>query len=1054
MRFGVACVLVVVLALPSSMVRALDPSVAPTQYVHQMWTEVDGLPQNAALAIAHTSDGFIWVGTEEGIARFDGRRFEVWNKSSHPMLDSSAVRAVYAAPDNTVWFGTYDGVLCAIRHRVVETCYGADAGLPRDFVRAIQVASDGRLWVATSAGLYVQQGSRFEQAVAGRAMGLARQGTHILAATDNGLWDGVGTRATQIAFAGQLLTSIYVAPNGRTFVGLTEGVFEMHGAMATPIASTLAQHLTVRGIALDRDGNLWLGAANGIFRCRGAECVGTHRSQVVYAVHVDADGAVWYGNAFEGLHVLHNPTVVSIGAEEGFVTGPTGSAAVAEDGTVWVATHGHGVVHARLVGTTLQTIREWRASDGLPTDDVDGVAIDADGIVWAASTRGFAAIDNEAMFVPPPEEQAPGVSWHIVTRRQSDSHVFGWALGRGIVAMHGHSLQWYPEAAGVGAGAVRGFHAEGDGSFWIGMSTELLRIGGDATTPQVLNRFPVGSALSFYEDEELGLIIGTMSHGLALRSGDQFRTFGRESGMASDLLFSLEMDAQRGLWGAFNGGLVHISREDLRALRRGDLHGAPFPRVGIPEGLRAGECNGGEPGRFSNGWLLFPTVEGVALIRANVAAQAPPHPLVVDEVRVDDAVVAFGTRARLFPGEHELRVRFTAPMFSHSDEIRIRTRLRGIESGWRDVGESREVRFSRLPPGEQTLEAEAWFRGRQVGRQSLVLQFSVLPHWSQTWWFRSAIALALLLVLLVAYKTRTSVLKGRARALEQMVRERTSQLEERTLSLDHALTELKEAQAEVIRAEREASVATLVQGVAHELNNPINFLAANVAPLRSYAAHLARITKELSDGRVRTAEELATLTRFSPKKDLDFVLQDLDAVVRDVDEGARRAKIIVADLQNLKSSTSRSLVHVDVQKAIEQTLRLAAPRISSTHRVHTKAESGLVVTSRAGHVEQVLANIIDNALRAMPDGGDLTVEAARKDAEIELLVTDTGVGMDEATRSRCTEPFFTTRDAGSGTGLGLSLVASMIAAADGTLAIESDVGKGTRIRVRWPAAQK
>ncbi len=262
---------------------------------------------------------------------------------------------------------------------------------------------------------------------------------------------------------------------------------------------------------------------------------------------------------------------------------------------------------------------------------------------------------------------------------------------------------------------------------------------------------------------------------------------------------------------------------------------------------------------------------------------------------------------------------------------------------------------------------------------------------------------------------------------------------------------MKAAQTEVIRAEREASVATLVQGVAHELNNPINFLSANVAPLRSYAAHLARVAKELSDGRVRTPEQLAELTRFSPKKDFDFVISDLDAVLRDVDEGARRAKIIVADLQNLKSSASRSLVSVDLGKAVDQTLRLAAPRIKPEHILDVEVADNLVVTARAGHVEQVLANLIDNALRAMPEGGTLTIHAERDAKFIVLSIKDTGVGMDADTQRRCLEPFFTTRAAGTGTGLGLSLVASMVAAADGTLDIVSAPGKGTTIAIRFPS---
>lgn len=1055
MRLPFAFAGVLALLCAHGKARALDPTIAPTQYVHQSWAEPDGLPQNAAMSLGQTRDGFVWIGTEEGIARFDGRKFEVWDRSAHRTLDSSAVRALYVARDDTVWFGTYDGVVCAIRHRVVDECLGADQGLPREFVRSILVDDDGTLWVATSAGLFARRDGRFRQVLPGRVLSLAMS-DQVLAATDHGLWKWDGSRGSIVAFASQLVTSVYVAPNRRVFVGLTEGVHEVLTTGPVAVADSVTQRLTVRAMSLDRDGSLWLGAGNGVYRCRGSTCLGTDPGKAVYSVLVDSDGQVWYGTAFSGVHLLSNPTILSVGREEGFDVGPTGGAAVASDNTVWIATHGRGVVHARLDGTVLRVIQEWRATDGLQTDDVDGIAIDPSGVVWIASTRGFSAIDQEQLHVPPPSEQAPGVSWHLISRRGSDGKVFGWAVGRGLVEMEGHELRWWQDPQGLGNASVRGVYAALDGSFWIGTANELLHVVGSSSSSRVTERFPLAGALAFYEDQELGFLSGTMSRGLALRDGDEFRSFGRADGLPSNLLFSLGADLNGDIWGAFNGGLALLPRRSLLAIKAGGQTLVGGGRFGLVEGLRAGECNSGQPARFANGWLLFPTVEGVAIVRSTRARMAPPHALRVDGTQIDDIRVPFGVWAQLPPGDHQLRVKFTAAYFAHADEVLIRTRLRGVEGAWRDVGEGRDVRYARLPPGDYVLDAEAWWHGERVPGPDVSVSFRVLPHWTQTWWFRVLIAVGVLLALLGVYRARTGVLKAQARALERTVRERTAQLEERTQSLDRALTELKDAQAEVIRAEREASIATLVQGVAHELNNPINFLTANIAPLRNYAAHLAKIATELRDGKTRSQAEIEELSRFSPKKDLNFVLTDLDALLKDVDEGARRAKIIVADLQNLKSSTSRSLVRVDLGKAAEQTLRLASPRILSTHRVHMDIADGLIVTARAGHVEQVLSNLVDNALRAMPEGGDLYVSVAREEKHVVLSVRDTGVGMDETTRARCLEPFFTTRPAGVGTGLGLALVASMVAAADGTLEIQSEVGQGTTMLARFPSdnAQK
>jgi signal transduction histidine kinase len=275
-------------------------------------------------------------------------------------------------------------------------------------------------------------------------------------------------------------------------------------------------------------------------------------------------------------------------------------------------------------------------------------------------------------------------------------------------------------------------------------------------------------------------------------------------------------------------------------------------------------------------------------------------------------------------------------------------------------------------------------------------------------------------------------------------------LQSRSTRLSQTLDALRMAQAELVRAERMASVATLVKGIAHELNNPINYIAGNMAPLRRYGDFLTRVAMDLSDGRARGAEELRALTRFSATKDLAFVREDLARLTSDIGEGARRAHLIIGDLQSLTSAAERGIERVDLHHVVRQTVALLRPSVPSGARVEIDLAPARFVTARAGQLEQVLVNLTDNALRAVGDGGVVRLAVGEIEGHVFVKVTDTGVGMTAEVSRQAFEPFFTTRAAGDGSGLGLAIVASIIRAHHGTVAISSEPGRGTEVEVRLP----
>jgi signal transduction histidine kinase len=275
-------------------------------------------------------------------------------------------------------------------------------------------------------------------------------------------------------------------------------------------------------------------------------------------------------------------------------------------------------------------------------------------------------------------------------------------------------------------------------------------------------------------------------------------------------------------------------------------------------------------------------------------------------------------------------------------------------------------------------------------------------------------------------------------------------LRSRSAQLTQTLEALRTAQADLVRSERMASVATLVKGIAHELNNPINYVAGNMAPLKRYCEFLTHVTTVLADGRVRSADEVRELTRLSDHKDLGFVTEDLARLTADIGEGARRAQLIITDLQSLTSAAQRGIERVDLHRVVRQTISLLKPRVPPGVTLETQLSPVATLPARAGQLEQVLVNLTDNALRAVGEKGTVRISVDTVDSEAVVKVTDDGAGMSAEVNRQAFEPFFTTRPAGEGSGLGLAIVASIVRGHRGTATIKSEHGKGTEVELRLP----
>ena len=293
-----------------------------------------------------------------------------------------------------------------------------------------------------------------------------------------------------------------------------------------------------------------------------------------------------------------------------------------------------------------------------------------------------------------------------------------------------------------------------------------------------------------------------------------------------------------------------------------------------------------------------------------------------------------------------------------------------------------------------------------------------------------------------------------SRGLEEKVRVRTEQLRAANEELQGAYRELQATQLQLVQREKMASVGQLVAGVAHELNNPIGFVASNAATLEDFVGRLrAMLDAYRTREGVLPAAERAALQADWEQRKIDYVLRYLDSMIQGIREGAERTRKIVRDLRVFARGNDDIWQAVDLHEELESSLTLLGHLLKDRVVVHRKYGELPAVECVRSQIDQVLLNVLANAAQAIEGSGAITLETRHEDGHAVVTITDTGRGIAPEVRGRIFDPFFTTKPVGEGTGLGLSISYEIVKKHGGEIGVDSRVGEGATFTVRLPVTE-
>ncbi|MFA6312250.1 MAG: two-component regulator propeller domain-containing protein [Sterolibacterium sp.] len=792
------CVFSVATALAAAPARApglglADPTRALSQYKIDGWQTEQGLPLNTVQSLLQTRDGYLWVGTAGGLARFDGGRFTTFDSPQIPELASQPIfgfmedaqqdlwighskgaaiyrngkfevaipnqvtagRRVWAfaqAPDGVVWAATENGLVRW--EKGVTKIYRREDGLPTNLLRSLAFDREGRLWIATTGGGLVSfAAGRFK--VLNPANGFPHlEVRSVLADPDGGVWAATAGGGLTHVKDGQIKT--YTVADGLPTDQLT-------------------------GLARDKQGSLWIGTwGAGISRMRGTSftsisTAGGLAGAQIWSVHVDREDSVWIGTWFGGLSRLRNRAFVVFGAPEGLSNDNVRSVLHARNGVTWVATAGGGL--NRIEGDRITVLRK---KDGLPTDEISSLLEDRDGSLWIGTyTAGIARLSKGRMQIYGVREGLPNAE---VRSLFQDSQGTLWAGTRdGLARFTGQGFSAVRDKGAPPEG-VLAILEDRSGTLWFGTAGQGLvsyRDGAFATLTEA-DGLVSNWILALYEDAASSLWIGTNGRGINRLKEGRVAAIRPADGLWDGIAQTILEDSTGHFWMTCNRGFYRVSRGDLDAFAEGRLAKVTSTGYGPGDALRGTTFAGGlQPAGAidAKGHLWLPSANGLVIVDPlHLPGSGEPPAIQFEDVVLNGVSTSPGSGVVLPPGSVPLSIRYTAMTLLNADRARFRYRMDGITHDWVDAGRNREASFPALPHGEYRFRVAASIDGKRWSETENSLAIVVQPYFHQTPWFIVLAGVGSLAAMVAFFRLRTRSLRVRHDEMERLVTQRTEEL--------------------------------------------------------------------------------------------------------------------------------------------------------------------------------------------------------------------------------------------------------------------------------------
>lgn len=1094
------------------------------------YTPVDGLSQATVRLTYQDTKGYIWFGTNDGLNRFDGTNFKVYQNipEDETSISGNNIRAIYEEDDQGIWIGTLEGLnfldLKTDRFKRYLAQEGDTRSIMHNEVKDIIGDQNGDMWIGTGNGMlskYNKALDQFEHFIEPNRS----EPNDLMLASDGRIWISYEDLRL-VVFDPQLRQFTTVLNHfkqeplclledeeNRIWIG-TDGdglviydpnkqdflTFLPNRENPKSISSnTIWDILLLKGkqeLLLATDGGInrvtlpgktieKLEFTNYRYVPRNAFSIA---SDFIISVYEDRQGIIWAGTSESGVDKWdrniqkfehYNSQAGHIGSlSNNTVWGIWEDAAE----KIWIGTSNGLNVLDRKKNEVKAYFHKENNPNSISHNRIWCFLPESDQKVWLGTSGGLNLMTIQKNGVPTfssfqhdPRKINSISANSVLCLYLDDQNNFWVGTNDGLNRFNRQSgtfqrIYHNPEQPGsISSDYIRTIFQDSKGRLWIGTANGLNRYNYDQDNFEVLlHDENHASSLShnyirvIFEDRQGQLWIGTSNglnkvhfdQGTDNVAGLQFQHFFEKDGLPNNVIYAIEEDEEGLLWMSTNNGLSQLYSKTEQ-----------FTNYQYRDGLQSKEFNQQASYKNDKGELFFGGINGFNIFKPsdlNINTVVPTVVFTDFKINYHDVEIGtegplkmdinWSTKVELGPDDRTFYIGFSALNFTRPEENQYAFKLEPFEENWNEVAQQNFALYTNIPPGDYTFQVKAANNDGIWNETGKSVKIHIQPAFWQTLWFKLIILFSLVTLVWGIYKMRVQNLVKNQHLLEEKVKERTSKIREQKERLENAFEELKSAQAQLIHSEKMASLGQLTAGIAHEINNPINFIASNVQALKLDFKDIEALLKKVSGlSQCNNAEEcVSEIIKMSGQIDSEYLREEIGALIAGIERGAERTQNIVNSLRTFSYDKKEAFSEADINEGLDSTLIILSSKLKDGIELYKNYGELPKVKCQISKLNQVFLNIINNAIQAVDKKGAIYIKTSQSNGFVQIMIRDTGKGMDEPTKNRIFEPFFTTKEVGEGTGLGLSISYGIIEQHGGQIKVNSEPEKGTEFIIQLP----
>ncbi|MFA9389239.1 MAG: two-component regulator propeller domain-containing protein [Prolixibacteraceae bacterium] len=1038
----------------------LNPAKKLTQFKFEHWTTEDGLPTNSLMGICQTKDGYLWISSYNGLIRFDGNQFVVYNRLNTPSFKGNIIRDLREDASGRLWITTQESGLVYYQNGKFQSFQPKNDTLK--FCRGLHIDKTGKIWSSSPGkGWFYIENDDIHYLKSDKQLD-NYEVSYIDEDKNGGIWfatvgdglfryqNGLLTAfTTENGLASNYVYTLYSDNEGLTWIGTDLGINCFDGKNISKPKNNIDGK--VNNIVKDNNGQLWVGTIQGLYRMNTStdefdqiSIANGLADNFIIDFIFDFEGNFWITHYKSGLLRIKDGKFNTYSYNSGLLGKLANTVCQLDDNTVLV-----GLENGKLTLIKENNFSAFKTKRDLSGARIRHIMKDSGGNIWISTYEGLLKIlpnKNEVWFS---EENGFPDSKIRLTFEDSKGTIWVGTRNSGIVKIKPDgSYSNLNSNDGLTSNLIMAIAEDQKGTILVGTSEgngalNLIRNGSEIETITARSGMDTNVIFNFNVNEN-GQIWIASNDGLFLWRDDKFYNFTTLQGLADDAPYDVLNDTNGNLWMPFRVGIMKISEDDLFRVMDGSLDKVNCKVFNSHDGMLVSECIPTTKALVSSkGDFYFCTVDGLAVINPNddkVNNYVPN--VIVEEVKTDKTIADLSVQPIVFePGIKRYTIKYTALSLYEPSKVQFKYLLEGFDNEWITVENIRSVSYTNLPHGDYTFLVKASNNDGIWNEEGAQLKFTIKARFVESTTFYIIILIVSFSLVYLFYVFRISQLKTKQETLEQMVSERNHEVLEKNKALEQQKAE-KQKQNDVLLSQKA------------EIENQSKELEKQKEELKESIKSKDKIFSIISHDLRSPLGNIQNMLTLLIDKSEQFNPEKKSRILENLAEITKSTFYLLDNLLSW-SRSQRGLIIYDPQMflvapLIQEIMSLTKPMAEKKNiEIVSRIDESDLAFGDINMVKTIFRNFIENALKFTPENGKVEIFDVIRGDRIEFGVQDNGIGMSEDTvynlinNKEIDATFGTNREKGSG--LGLLLCKEFIIKNQGTFSIESNLGKGSTL---------